>query len=421
MTNALTFALPGGLALACGLLSGGTAAASFLDDSSATLQARNYYFSRDYSDIVGPNSQSKAEEWAQGFILNFASGYTPGPVGFGVDAIGLLGLKLDSSPDRTNTGLLPVDDDGRAPGNYSRLGLAAKARLSNAELKFGELQPNLPVLAFSDIRLLPPSFQGTALTSREIDGLTLQAGHLTSTHLRNEGGDEKMIAMLSYQPQRQAQSDAFNYAGGDYDFNAGRTRVSAWYGQLEDIYQQRFLGLKHSQPVGGDWVLGANLGFYDASESGAHLLGNIDNRAFFSLLSAKHGGHTVFLGYQGMYGDSAFPRVFANIAPLGNEVPTYEFASTDERSWQVRYDYDFAALGLPGLVSTLRYIDGDNVDTGKGYEGRDRERDIDLGYTVQSGPLAGLNVRVRNAMARSNYRTDVDENRLVFNYTWTLF
>ncbi|WP_442964631.1 OprD family porin [Pseudomonas sp. GCEP-101] len=421
MTNALTFALPGGLALACGLLSGGSAAASFLDDSSATLQARNYYFSRDYSDIVGPNRQSKAEEWAQGFILNFASGYTPGPVGFGVDAIGLLGLKLDSSPDRTNTGLLPVGDDGRAPGNYSRLGLAAKARLSNTELKFGELQPNLPVLAFSDIRLLPPSFQGTALTSREIDGLTLQAGHLTSTHLRNEGGDEKMIAMLSYQPQRQAQSDAFNYAGGDYDFNAGRTRVSAWYGQLEDIYQQRFLGLKHSQPVGGDWVLGANLGLYDASESGAHLLGNIDNRAFFSLLSAKHGGHTVFLGYQGMYGDSAFPRVFANIAPLGNEVPTYEFASTDERSWQVRYDYDFAALGLPGLVSTLRYIDGDNVDTGKGYEGRDRERDIDLGYTVQSGPLAGLNVRVRNAMARSNYRTDVDENRLVFNYTWTLF
>nr|WP_259759675.1 OprD family porin [Pseudomonas sp. GCEP-101] len=417
----MTFALPGGLALACGLLSGGSAAASFLDDSSATLQARNYYFSRDYSDIVGPNRQSKAEEWAQGFILNFASGYTPGPVGFGVDAIGLLGLKLDSSPDRTNTGLLPVGDDGRAPGNYSRLGLAAKARLSNTELKFGELQPNLPVLAFSDIRLLPPSFQGTALTSREIDGLTLQAGHLTSTHLRNEGGDEKMIAMLSYQPQRQAQSDAFNYAGGDYDFNAGRTRVSAWYGQLEDIYQQRFLGLKHSQPVGGDWVLGANLGLYDASESGAHLLGNIDNRAFFSLLSAKHGGHTVFLGYQGMYGDSAFPRVFANIAPLGNEVPTYEFASTDERSWQVRYDYDFAALGLPGLVSTLRYIDGDNVDTGKGYEGRDRERDIDLGYTVQSGPLAGLNVRVRNAMARSNYRTDVDENRLVFNYTWTLF
>lgn len=392
-----------------------------IEGSSATLQARNYYFSRDFSDIVGPNKQSKAQEWAQGFILNFASGYTPGPVGFGVDAIGVLGLKLDSSPDRTNTGLLPVGSDGRAPDDYGRLGLAGKMKFSRTELKIGELQPNLPVLAFSDIRLLPPSYQGTALSSSEIPGLTLQAGHLTSTHLRNEGGDEKMIAMLSYQPQRQAQSDAFNYAGGDYDFNAKRTRVSLWYGQLEDIYAQRFIGLKHSQPIGGDWVLGANLGYYDANEDGKKLLGKIDNRAFFSLLSAKHGGHTVYVGYQGMYGESAFPRVFANISPLGNEVPTYEFASTDERSWQLRYDYDFVALGVPGLVSTVRYIDGDNVDTGKGFEGKDRERDLDLGYTVQSGPLAGLNVRVRNVMARSNYRSDIDENRLVFNYTWKLF
>lgn len=397
------------------------AAEGLIEGSSATLQARNYYFSRDYSDIVGPNKQSKAEEWAQGFILNVQSGYTPGPVGFGLDAIGTLGLKLDSSPDRVNTGLLPLGSDGKAADNYSRLGVALKAKFSRTELKVGELQPNLPVLAFSDIRLLPPSYQGASLTSSDIPGLTLQAGHLTSTHLRNEGGDEKMIAMLGYQPQRQASSDAFNYAGGDYEFNAKRTRVSLWYGQLQDIYAQRFIGLKHSQPVGGDWVLGANLGYYDANEDGKHLLGNIDNRAFFSLLSARHGGHTFYLGYQGMYGDSAFPRVFANISPLGNEVPTYEFASTDERSWQVRYDYDFAALGVPGLTSTVRYLSGDNVDTGKGFEGRDHERDIDLGYTLQSGPLAGLNVRVRNAVARSNYRTDIDENRLILAYTWKLF
>src|SRR5690606_13501308 len=41
----------------------------FFNDATATLQARNYYFSRDFSDIVGANQQSKSEEWAQGFIL----------------------------------------------------------------------------------------------------------------------------------------------------------------------------------------------------------------------------------------------------------------------------------------------------------------------------------------------------------------
>ncbi|KRA85300.1 porin [Pseudomonas sp. Root68] len=408
------------LAVVSSLSTGAMAAEKgFIEDTTATLQARNYYFSRDYSDIVGANQQSKAEEWAQGFILNVKSGYTQGTVGFGVDVIGLLGLKLDSAPDRTNTGLLPVQGDGRAADNYSRLEGALKMRYSKTELKVGELQPNLPVLVFSDIRLLPPSYQGASITSNEINGLTLQGGHLSSTSLRNEAGDEKMQAMLGHVPQRQVSSDGFNFAGADYVFNDKRSSISAWYGQLEDIYNQRFLGLKHSEPV-GDWILGANLGYYDSREDGNKLLGNIDNQAFFSLLSAKRGGHTFYVGYQGMFGDSAFPRVFANISPLGNEVPTYEFAFTDERSWQVRYGYDFAALGVPGLTSTVRYISGNNVDTGKGYEGKDRERDLDIGYVLQSGSLKGLGIRVRNAMARSNYRSDIDENRLILSYTWTL-
>ncbi|NWB10437.1 OprD family porin [Pseudomonas sp. G5001] len=391
----------------------------FFEDSTATLQARNYYFSRDFSDIVGANKQSKAEEWGQGFILTYKSGYTPGPVGFGLDALGTLGLKLDSSPDRTNTGLLPVKGDGSAPNDYSRLGLTFKARFSRTELKVGELQPNLPVLAFSDIRLLPPSYQGVSVSSGEIAGLALQAGHLTTTSLRNEAGDEKMIAMLGHVPQRGAESDGFNYVGGDYAFNTNRTSVSYWHGQLKDIYRQDFVGLKHSQPM-GEWTLGANLGYYDAREDGDKLLGKIDNQAFFSLLSAKHGGHIFYVGYQAMYGDSAFPRVFANITPLGNEVPTYEFAYTDERSWQVRYDYDFVVLGIPGLTTTVRYITGNNVTTGAGYEGKDRERDLDIGYVVQSGTLSGLGIRVRNVMARSNYRSDIDENRLILSYTWKL-
>ena len=400
-------------------------AGGFIEDSSATLQARNYYFSRDFSDIVGPNKQSKAEEWAQGFILNFKSGYTPGTVGFGVDAIGQLGLKLDSSADRVNTGLLPTRESGKAADDYSRLGAALKVRLSKTELKIGELQPNLPVLIFSDIRLLPPTFQGASIVSQEIDGLTLQAGQLRSTSLRNEAGDDRMLAMLGHLPQRAGSSERFNYGGADYAFNASRTSVGAWYAQLQDIYNQRFVSLKHSEPV-GDWVLGANLGFYDSSEDGQQLIGAIDNQALFSLLSARHGGHTFYLGYQAIFGDNAFPRVFANVTPLGNEVPTFEFASADERSWQLRYDYDFSAMGVPGLVAGVRYIQGDNVDAqatnrvGPRYEGKDFERDLDLGYTVQSGALKGLGVRLRNVTARSNYRSDIDENRLIINYSWNL-
>jgi hypothetical protein len=402
------------------LASGG----GFLEDATATVTTRNYYFSRDFSDIVGPSAQSKAEEWAQGFILNYASGYTPGPIGFGVDAIGLLGIKLDSSPDRAGTGLLPGAYDNRAPDNYSRLGIAGKVKASKTELKVGELQPNLPVLALTDNRLLPNTYQGASITSSEIAGLTLQGGQLRSTSLRNEAGDEEIGAIVGYTPQRDAKkqlitSDRFNYAGGDYSFNQNRSTISASYGQLVDLYNQKFLGFKHSEPL-GLWTLGANLGYFKSVEDGKHLIGEIDNQAFYSLLSAKRGGHTFYVGYQAMYGSDGFPRVFATVSPLGNEVPTYEFASADERSWQARYDYDFAAFGVPGLIAGVRYIKGNNVDAGS-FEGEDRERDLDLGYTVQSGMLKNLLIRVRNAVARSDYRTDIDENRLILSYTLRLF
>jgi len=390
----------------------------FLEQSSATLQTRNYFFSRDYSGLHG-TKQSLAQEWAQGFILNFASGYTPGPVGFGLDAIGKFGLKLDSSPGLAGTGLLPVKADGQAASEYGRLGLAAKVRFSKTELKLGELQPNLPTLVFSDIRLLPPTYQGASITSTEVSGLILQVGHLTSTTQRNEAGESKLQALLGNKPQRQATSDAFNYIGGDYAFNANRTTLSAWFSRLEDTYDQNFFGLKHSEPL-GNWTLGANLGYYDAREQGRTLIGEVDNRAFFSLLSARHGGHTFYAGYQGMYGNSAFPRLFLNVSALGNELPTYEFVSTHERSYQLRYDFDFSALNVPGLVAGTRYVTGDHVTTAAGYEGKDRERDLDLGYTFQATALKGLAVRVRNAVARSNYRTGITENRLVISYTWKL-
>ncbi|MGX1186460.1 hypothetical protein AB7M29_004139 [Pseudomonas sp. F-14 TE3623] len=92
--------------------SGASHAEGFLEDSKARLQTKNFYLNRDFRDDSG---QNKRDEWAQGFILDYQSGFTAGTLGFGVDALGMLGLKLDSSPDRTGTDLLPVHDDGRAP------------------------------------------------------------------------------------------------------------------------------------------------------------------------------------------------------------------------------------------------------------------------------------------------------------------
>ncbi|MBN0654309.1 OprD family outer membrane porin, partial [Pseudomonas aeruginosa] len=67
------------------------------------------------------------------------------------------------------------------------------------------------------------------------------------------------------------------------------------------------------------------------------------------------------------------------------------------------------------------YVSGDNVARGAANDGKEWERNTDLGYVVQSGPLKNLWVKWRNATVRSNFANDLDENRLILSYSLTLW
>ena len=101
-----------------------------------------------------------------------------------------------------------------------------------------------------------------------------------------------------------------------------------------------------------------------------------------------------------------------------------DFAAQDEKSWQVRYDYNFAGLGIPGLNLMTRYVKGSDIHMGynangtKKSTGNEWERDTDIGYTFQEGPLKNLGVKWRNSTVRSDISVGkVDENRLIVSYT----
>lgn len=407
--------------LAAGMLAPLTCAVSaatagehgFIEDATATLAARNFYFNRDFRQDKA--AQSKQEEWAQGFLFQAQSGYTQGTVGFGMDLVGMLGVKLDSGRARSNTGLLPTHDDGHSADEFSRLGAVGKVRVSKTELKVGELFPELPILMRNDARLLPQSYQGGMLTSREIDNLTLYTGQFRSASQRNSSDH----ADLAADGIGGVTSDRFNYVGGEYRFNADQTLVGLWQSQLEDIYQQRYYNLVHKQKL-GDWSLSANIGLFTGKDDGSAKAGRLDNKSFTSLFSAGYGGHSVSAGYQRMYGDNGALLLSGASTPLVNDIQVRNFILAGERSWQARYDYNFADVGLPGLSAFARYVRGDHVELAKGGDGHEWERDLDVTYTVQSGPLKNLALRWRNAMVRSSFGADMDENRLILAYTIAL-
>ncbi|PBI97819.1 Porin-like protein NicP precursor [Pseudomonas ogarae] len=87
----------------------------------------------------------------------------------------------------------------------------------------------------------------------------------------------------------------------------------------------------------------------------------------------------------------------------------------------MRHDFNFAAVGVPGLTLMNRYISGDNVHTATVDDGKEWGRESELAYTVQSGALKSLNVKWRNSTMRRDYSTnEFDENRLIVSYPISL-
>lgn len=392
------------------------AQADFIGDSKATLELRNFYMNRDLRDTTAAQ-QSKREEWAQGFILKAESGFTEGTVGFGLDAYAGLGLKLDSSDERAGTGLLPNGFGNEGPDEYSELSGAVKARISKTVGKVGGLMPKLPIVSSGDSRLLPQVFTGGMITSQEIDGLTLNGGQLREVNFRNSTDRQDISATNYTSAASPRDSDRYNFAGGDYKFNGGNTTVGLWYGELEDIYDQKLYNLIHVQPI-GDWKLGANLAYFDSQNNGSRRAGKIDNNLTSVNLWAGIGAHTFRLGYQKVSGHGAFPFLNETAPYIVNYIQILDFTREDEKSWQARYDVNFASYGIPGLTAFVRYVTGDGFDGVGGASGKEWERDVDISYIIQQGPLKNLGVRWRNAMVRSNANIgDLDENRLIVSYT----
>nr|WP_288500818.1 OprD family porin [uncultured Pseudomonas sp.] len=433
------------LAVALAALATEASAAGFIEDSKASIGLRNFYYDLNTKNTA--NNNGEAQEWGQGFIFNYASGFTQGTVGFGIDAIGLLGVKLDAGgrnltpakagQDRTPGQLFPLDSDGSAVDDYSKAGVTAKLRLSKTEARIGTLQPKLPVVTFNDGRLLPQTFEGGQVTSSEIDGLTLTAGQLESTKTRSSTDD---IALRIAGASGDADTNKFYFAGGDWKATPDLT-LQYYYGNLEDFYKQHFLGLVHNWAI-GPGSLKSDLRYFDSNSDGKNgsaagraqgytssgyygngvTTGEVDNQTWSALFTYTLGGHSAGLGYQQVEGDSAFP--FLN---QGGGSSTYlitdrqigKFASAGERTWVAEYAYDFAKLGVPGLKASVAYLKGDNVDSANG-DLKEWERDLRLDYTLLDGPLKGLGVSWRNATQRGNVTTDADENRLILSYTLTL-
>ncbi|WP_278413065.1 OprD family porin [Stutzerimonas kunmingensis] len=393
----------------------------FVEDASLDLLLRNTYYNRDYKD-----GADDVRSWGQGFITTFESGFTQGTIGVGVDAYGLLGVRLDGGRGYNYTSMfeqtVPASDATPAnPATHpdrdvGQTGAAIKFQVSNTVIKYGNQMPMMPVLAYDDSRLLPESFTGTLITSNEIEGLELNAGRFTADSGMPSSSRD------TYNAPIDGTLKSIDVIGGTYGFNDNLS-ASLYYADNEDVAKKKYANVNYVMPFGGDQSLAFDFNIYD-NKYDKETFGETEDTTIWSL-AAKYstGAHAFILAHQRVTGDGDYRY---NIGDGGSSIwvaNSYysDFNSKDERSWQASYELDFGGYGVPGLFWKTAYVYGDNVDTGTG-EGKEREFFNQVQYVVQSGPAKDLSLKLRNSIYRSNsdmrdyYSPDLNEIRAFIEY-----
>lgn len=387
----------------------------FIEDGALTVNVRNFYMNRD--NRASGAARSYGEEWAQGFIGTYESGFTQGTVGFGVGAIGLYGMKLDTGGGRYGggTSLLEYDSQG-AKDNYGKGGGSLKMRVSNTVFKYGTQTSNIPVLYTGDSRLLPQTVDGISISSKDIKNLRLDAGHFTGLTGQNQSTRDSV---------RMTEVD---YVGGMYnfkDFIPGFTS-SLYYAKTEDYWRKYYVNLNYVHPLSSEQSITVDFSGYDTKSVEEARSGELDNKILSTLVTYNLGGHGFSIGYQKVSGtgDYSYGPDGGATYWFNNGVTYSDFDYEDEKSWQLRYDLNFASYGIPGLTFMTRYVKGTDFKSGKGQDldGKAWERNTDVKYVIQSGPVKGLSFAVRQASYRSSERGgQLDEVRLITNYPIKVF
>lgn len=380
----------------------------FVEDSSLSLLARSMYYNRDARNGAsrGDRDNGYSEEWGASARALFESGFTQGTVGFGVNAYAGALWQLDTGSGRRGVGMFP-ENEGK---DLTIANAAVKARFSNTVLTYGSQMPALPVLAYDDGRLLPETFEGTMITSTEIEGLELNAGRFTAQNTMNQSGRDS------------AGLTAINVVGGSYAFTDDFS-AALYYADTEDRYERKYANLNYNLPLTEEQALSFDFNIYRSDYDKAHVADvTSDSEVGFAgvsesrqntiwSLAAKYsvGAHAFIVAHQRSTGDQGYDYGFGDGGGaifLANSFLS-DFNQEDERSWQASYELDFGTYGVPGLSFKTAYVWADNITVRSLGEisdtnGKEREFFNQVKYVVQDGAAKDLSFRLRSSVLRGN-------------------
>lgn len=404
--------------------------ADFVDDSNVQLKFKNFYVDREYDHEAGRAVTKGYGNWTQAVTLDAKSGYHDigGGIQVGADLLAQYAVSLNGG--NGNDIHMPYDYVNKeSKKDNAKIGATLKVKVGQTELKVGDLLPMSPVVFFDPSRQLLTTYSGAWLESKDLKNTKLTLAYLDGINARydNQYQDFTLFPQNNFsaaEANNLSTDDGMYIVGIDHQFTP-QVGASYWYADVTNIYQQHYAAGTFKTNLTEQTKLDAHVRYFDNSESGDKLYGNIDSQALSAGAKVNHGMHTVQLGYQAMFGEHGdkapmFPTLGGWVPqPYLDNWSVASFIRKDERSWSLGYTYNFKDAGVPGLTATARHFRGDNIDLGAGQkEGKENENNLIVNYTVPEGNFKGLGFQYMFIDTNYNFGNDLEEHRVATTYTY---
>ena len=378
--------------------------APFVRDASLTLHLRNYYLTRD--DLASRDIES----WAQGGWLRLVSGRVWDSFFVGATLYG--SYKLDGNENGGAAGLLQPGQE-----NITVLGeLYAKFNYAGYWLKLGRQEYDMPFLNRNDGRMIPNTFEGYSFSYLGEDKSRFQYGAGYVQRMKKRNSDT-----FVYMSEAAGVADVTRgtFAGG------ARFKASdALSFEAFDVYTPDIINIFYAETVAR---------FKTEKGVGFRLAGQfIQQEGVGDDLVKWRSGRTHAVGIKA---DVSYRKAVLTLAVTGNSssenlispygsyagynsVITNSYDRAGENGLRSGLSYDFAEVGLKGLIVFGNYVWGNGaVDSVTGEDIPDwDEFDLTLDYRFQGSWFKGLSIRMRGALVNEEGGDSADDYRVIVNY-----
>ncbi len=377
---------------------------SFYNDASVSGKLRTTYYDIKKSDLkAGSKVTSKTNgAWTAGLTLDAKSGYAWDMIGFDASLYNADKLYMDENNVRNNQ-LLNSANEG-----FTKIGQAyIKAKFGNDQIsgkfKAGRQIIYTGLISSSGSRTVPSSWQGYNLTGQAY-GVKYGFAYVDKMSLRNEAGFDHLIDF---------SGKRIDYvAGGQLSYKMDGLKLVYRNGFAKNYLQAHNVQLGYTFALADDSSLTVDTRYFTTKKDGNQWDGTAwyapafdDKAQYLSLNASMDYNSWKFVaavaktkaesskGLGKYYYD--FGRNTHGIWSGKTSAFGENFFYDDEVAYKIGAEYDFADMGVKGLLLGYAFHYGSGMKAANGKDVGEYEHDFLVQYKFQQPALKGLSYKLK--------------------------